>query len=117
MINFTVLLNILSAGILSVLCSCAVGNIHNNSNLENITSADQAKAEIRIGMTMEEVRSKWGKPSQTHTSNNTIHWGYSHRRAVVTGLPGLSKVKEKVVNVVFDNGRVSNVLFVENSNF
>lgn len=96
-----------------IFCGCTVGNIHNNSNLANISSAEQARAEIRIGMTMEEVLAKWGKPSSKRTDNDTINWSYMHLKSTVTGLPGLDKRNQKAVGIAFENGRVSKVSFEE----
>lgn len=80
-------------------------SLGSNAALKHVSSYSDARAQIRNGMSMDQVRKKWGSPATENTYNGQTTWNYAEggiRRA-------------KVVSIVFNSrGRVKNVRYHEN---
>lgn len=91
------------------LSGCSISSIHNTKALENINSYADAKQAIQEGMTMDQVRSKWGEPSSYSTVNNKTMWIYSQivtnwggKEVFTAAIGGYTPRDRKNVTVTFN---------------
>lgn len=102
------------------LSACALENFNSNPAVSNISSLSEARALVPLGLTMDQVRAKLGRPNANRTMNRETTWVYgsaTHEMsaAAAFGL-GAQRTTSKSVLVTFNSsGRVSRVEYLENS--
>ena len=96
---------------------CSVRNIHSNDSIKDISSYDEARKEISNGMTMDEVRARWGEPAAKTSQNNQTIWHYAYVVSNFNPLVAAMVIyqdagESKTITVTFDkSGRVSDLNF------
>lgn len=95
--------------ILVGLFGCTAKNIHNNPNVERITSVEQARSEIKVGMSMSDVLGKWGEPNSKSIQNETVAWGYAYVTSTIYPLPGMKHKQSRFITITFKNDHVTHV--------
>ena len=111
----------LAASVAVTLSGCMIGNIYNSPALEEISSLREARAKVRNGMSMDQVQSALGTPSNRSIQNNTTIWFYTSsgmnlggREVLTAGLGGYVPSTRRTVTVQFNStGRVNDVTYNE----
>jgi len=106
-----------------VTVGCTVSNIHNNKSIDEITSLQQAQEIIQVGMTMQQVSTKLGKPINQSSYNGVTRWHYvTHKtqfrgkKLITAAIGGAVLPDQKVLGVTFGtDGLVKSVDFSEQS--
>ena len=99
------------------LSGCVLGNIHNNTKTAGIDSVQKARAAVRPGMSMVQVKEIWGTPNLTSTNNGRTLWSYVHQSTsynakdvLNASIGGVVLGDERRIEVQFNSrGRVSRV--------
>ena len=106
------------------LSGCVLGNIHNNSKTAGIDSVQKARAAVRPGMSMAQVKEIWGSPSLTSSSNGRTVWSYVHQSTsydakdiLNASIGGVVIGDERRIEVRFNTkGRVARVDYSSQTN-
>jgi len=102
---------------------CGVTNIHSSKSISEITSQQQAQEIIQVGMTMEQVIARLGKPTNQSSYNGITRWNYVNQKTNYTGKKlisaglGLAVLPDqKILGVSFGtDGLVQSVDFSQQS--
>lgn len=102
---------------------CGVTNIHSSKSISEISSQQQAEEIIQVGMTMDQVSARLGKPTNQSSYNGITRWNYVNQRTNYTGKKllaagiGLAVLPDqKILGVSFGtDGLVQSVDFSQQS--
>lgn len=97
------------------LTACTVPTPYNSAALEGVNSAQDARALVQTGMSMEQVRTKLGEPRSIQSFNNQTTWGYAAGTGTFDALSILgagARIDTRAIIITFNgSGRVSRVDF------
>ena len=99
---------------------CVARSIFSSDALKNINSYADVKKEIHIGMSMDEVKTKWGEPAKRSTINSKTTWIYYELKSskqdvkgiLVQAITGGGSMDRKIVSISFNEQNI-----IENMNY